>query len=79
MKTKRQTASAFTSLRRTAAHLGLPVAWLRREADAARLPCLRAGRRRMFDIDAVAAALAERQRAGAAGEHGGNGERGAAP
>ena len=41
---------------------GLPLAWLRREADAGRLPCLRAGRRRMFDMDAVVAALAKRQK-----------------
>lgn len=38
---------------------GLPASWLKREADAGRLPSLRAGRRRMFDIVAVRAALAE--------------------
>lgn len=45
---------------------GLPAAWLRREADAGRLPCIRAGRLRMFDLDAVLKALAERQESGAA-------------
>jgi len=30
---------------------GLPAAWLRREADAGRLPCIRAGRLRMFDLN----------------------------
>ena len=40
---------------------GLPAAWLKREADAGRLPCIRAGRRRMFDLAAVLKALAERQ------------------
>ncbi len=42
----------------------LPAAWLRREADAGRLPCIRAGRRRMFDLIAVQKALAERQEGG---------------
>lgn len=45
---------------------GLPVAWLRREADARRLPCIRAGRLRMFDLAAVLKALAERQEGGVA-------------
>lgn len=39
---------------------GLPMAWLRREADAGRLPCLRVGRRRMFDPEAVRKVLAAR-------------------
>jgi hypothetical protein len=44
----------------------LPAAWLRREADAGRLPCIRAGRRRMFDLAAVLKALADRQGSGVA-------------
>lgn len=44
----------------------LPAAWLRREADAGRLPCIRAGRRRMFDLAAVLKALAQRQTKGGA-------------
>ena len=43
---------------------GLPAAWLRREADAGRLLCIRAGRLRMFDLAAVLKALAERQESG---------------
>ncbi len=39
----------------------LPITWLRREADAGRLPCIRAGRQRMFDLGAVRQALADRQ------------------
>lgn len=39
---------------------GLPMRWLVREADAGRLPCLRVGRRRMFSLEAVRSALAER-------------------
>ena len=44
----------------------LPAAWLRREADAGRLPCIRAGKVRMFDPAAVTEALAERQKSGVA-------------
>ena len=40
---------------------GLPAAWLRREAEARRLPCIHAGRRWMFDLSAVMKGLAERQ------------------
>lgn len=49
------------SLHQLADRTGLPTAWLRREADAGHLPCIRAGRRRMFDLTAVLKALAERQ------------------
>jgi hypothetical protein len=38
----------------------LPAAWLRREADAGRIPCIVVGRSRMFDIASVMTALAER-------------------
>ena len=40
----------FTSLRCAAAQLGVPVNWLRQEADAGRVPCLRVGRRRLFSV-----------------------------
>jgi hypothetical protein len=43
---------------------GLPTAWLKREADAGRLPCIRAGRLRMFNLAAVLKALAARQEGG---------------
>jgi hypothetical protein len=49
------------NLNELADRTGLPAAWLRREADAGRLPCIHAGRRRMFDLAAVLKALAERQ------------------
>jgi len=39
----------------------LPAAWLRREADAGRLPCIKAGRVRMFDPETVKAALSKLQ------------------
>lgn len=39
---------------------GLTFDWLKTEAEAGRLPCLRAGRRLLFDADAVEAALIAR-------------------
>jgi hypothetical protein len=53
-------------LNKLADSLGLPAAWLEREADAGRLPCIRAGKRRMFDPEAVLRALGERATAEAA-------------
>ncbi|MBC7834523.1 MAG: hypothetical protein H7Y88_05405 [Phycisphaerales bacterium] len=54
------------TLHQLAERTGLPAAWLKREADAGRLPCIRAGRLRMFDLAAVLKALAERQESGVA-------------
>jgi hypothetical protein len=53
------------TLHELAERTGLPAAWLKREADAGRLPCIRAGRMRMFDLAAVLKALADRQNGGA--------------
>ena len=39
---------------------GLPVSWLKSEADAGRIPHIRAGRRRFFNVEAVAKVLSER-------------------
>lgn len=39
---------------------GLSKAWLKAEAEAGRIPSLRAGRRLLFDPEAVEAALLER-------------------
>lgn len=50
----------FKSLSETGTTLGVPIAWLKREADAGRVPCLRAGRRYLFDVVVVADVLAER-------------------
>jgi hypothetical protein len=47
---------------------GLSYAWFRTEAEAGRLPCFRAGRKLLFDVDAVEQALL--RRANAAGERG---------
>ena len=43
-----------------ARHLRVTVAWLRDEADAGRVPCLKAGPRYLFSPDAVERVLAER-------------------
>jgi hypothetical protein len=48
------------SLNRLAERTGLSAAWLRREAYAGRLPCIRAGRSWVFDPELVRAALAAR-------------------
>lgn len=50
----------YIGLRRAAATLGAPAAWLKREADQKRVPCLHVGRRRMFDVEAVERSLTER-------------------
>ena len=50
------------SLSELARRTGLPIAWLRREADAGTIPCLRAGRLRMFDLNAVREVLDTRSR-----------------
>jgi hypothetical protein len=42
-----------------AQELRLPRDWLRGEAIAGRLPCLRIGRRFLFDLEAVRCALAQ--------------------
>jgi hypothetical protein len=44
--------------RRAANATGVPIRFLIREGDAGRVPMVRAGRRRLFDVAAVLAALA---------------------
>jgi hypothetical protein len=43
-----------------ARRLGLKAAWIKSEADANRLPCVRVGDGYLFDVHAVEAALLER-------------------
>ncbi len=50
----------FISLQRLAQRLGLPAAWLKSEAEAGRIPSLRAGRRLVFNSEAVEQTLIER-------------------
>ncbi|MCC7172796.1 MAG: hypothetical protein IT459_20270 [Planctomycetes bacterium] len=41
-------------------HLRTPARWLKEEADAGRIPCIKAGRQRLFDLATVERVLAER-------------------
>lgn len=66
---------SFKSLSKTATTLGVPIAWLKREADAGRVPCLRAGRRFLFDLEMVANALAEKASSATSQEGGDTDER----
>lgn len=59
--------NTLTNLAGLARRLRLPMDWLRTEADAGRLPCLKVGRRRLFNLGAVEAALAERAARGEVG------------
>lgn len=43
----------YVPLEVLAGELGLPLAWLRREVEAGRIPCIRAGRYLRFDVDQV--------------------------
>lgn len=54
------TRKAFMPAIELAAELGLPLAWLKAEAKAGRIPSLQVGRRQLFSADAVRRALAER-------------------
>lgn len=70
-------SSRLLSSRDLARQLGVPVPWLKTEARAGRLPCLKVGRRFLFNPAAVELALADR----AAGErlHPGPDANGGAP
>ena len=52
--------AGFIPLEPLASKLGLPQYWLKAEADAGRIPCLKIGRRRLFNADAVRLALLDR-------------------
>jgi excisionase family DNA binding protein len=47
-----------TNLTGISAHTGLPREWLRKAADAGHIPCLRVGRKMLFNREAVERALA---------------------
>lgn len=52
--------ASFTTLRRLANRTGLSAAWLKAEAEAGRIPSLKAGRYLRFNVQAVERVLAER-------------------
>lgn len=69
-------ADHLATLRGLARELKISIEWLRDEADAGRIPCLRAGRKRLFNVEAVRQALLRRAAREAAPppKHGGRGE-----
>lgn len=46
-------SKTYMPLYKLARELGLPAAWLKRQADAQQIPSLPVGRRRMFNANAV--------------------------
>ena len=54
------------TLHQTCRALGLPADWLREEALAGRIPCLRAGDRLLFDLESLRQLVNELARTGAA-------------
>ncbi len=58
---------AFVPLHVAAADLGVPQAWLKREADARRISFLTVGRRRVFDVESLKRELTARAEASVRG------------
>ena len=54
------TSPSFTSIADAATRLGVPIAWLKAEAEGERIPFLRAGRRLLFNVEAVQCILLSR-------------------
>lgn len=52
--------NGLLSLGPAARSFGIPIAWLKAEALAGRIPCLQIRRQLFFDTEAVATALRER-------------------
>lgn len=61
-------AKTFIPLHALSRRLGLPAAWIKTEAEAGRIPSLRAGRRLMFNPDVVERILIDRAKANADGD-----------
>jgi hypothetical protein len=59
-----QPKETFRPLRTVARQLGVPSAWLKAEAEAGRVPVLRAGRRFLFNPEAVQQILLKRTAGG---------------
>jgi hypothetical protein len=56
------------TLGRAARRIGVTQAWLRREAEEGRVPCLRADKRLLFEVEALQRALRGRAAVETAGE-----------
>jgi hypothetical protein len=63
----------FGRVHEVARELGLPASWLKREAEAGRLPHIRAGASIVLNIEAVAQLVAERVAAPVSQQPDGNG------
>ena len=50
----------FVPIRRAAVALGVPLAWLKREAESGGVPAVRAGRQWLVHMDRARAVLAKR-------------------
>lgn len=57
----------LVNLRELARHLRLSASWLKAEANAGRIPSLKAGNRRLFNVEAVRRTLAHRAAEGDGG------------
>ena len=64
MGDENKTSGSFLPVAHAASRLGVPAKWLRAEAAAGRVPCLRAGRRLLMNPQAVEAALLARAQTG---------------
>jgi len=64
-----QNSELFVPLRRAAARLGVPAAWLRAEALAGRIPSLQVGRRLLVNVGAIESVLLERAARAKVGAH----------
>jgi hypothetical protein len=62
------TVSPLKPLKTIARQIGVPAAWLRREADAGRVPFLRIGRRLLGDAEAIRKLIADRSKGVRLGE-----------
>lgn len=62
------TATRLLPINMIARRLRVPPKWLRAEAEANRIPCLRADNQILCDLEAVEAALLERARQPIVGE-----------
>lgn len=60
---ERNEARGLLPLRRAARRLGVPAKWLREQAEAGKVPGLRAGNRWLFLPDAVTEAIEEMAKA----------------
>lgn len=60
MMSETKTLHTLPMLAKRFRRFGLSIAWLKAEADAGRIPCMRAGRRVLFDAEAVEQSLLRR-------------------